>query len=90
MMDLFNENGIPVQMCGEDAIFDVFFTDQPVTNYRDGLRADAQTMGRFNSGLLERGILKGGQKYYPSMAHTDEDVERTIQAVAEVIPALRD
>ena len=90
MMDLFNENGIPVQMCGEDAIFDVFFTSQPVINYRDGLRADGQLMGRFNSGLLERGILKGGQKYYPSMAHTDEDVERTIQAFAEVIPALRD
>ena len=46
-------------------------------------------MGRFNGGLLERGILKGGQKFYPSMVHTEEDVEKTIQAFEEVIPTLK-
>ena len=89
MMELFAENGIQVQMCGEEAIFDVFFAGRPVVNYRDGLAADTQIMGRFNAGLLERGILKGGQKYYPSIVHTDEDVEKTVQAFAEVIPTLR-
>ena len=90
MMELFAENGIQVQMCGEEAIFDVFFTGHTVVNYRDGLAADTQIMGRFNAGLLERGILKGGQKYYPSIVHTDEDVEKTVQAFAEVIPTLGD
>jgi glutamate-1-semialdehyde 2,1-aminomutase len=89
LVDICNENGIPVQMCGEDAIFDVYFTDRPVVNYRDGLTADGAMMSRFNGGLLERGILKGGQKFYPSMVHTDEDVERTIDAFREVIPGLR-
>jgi glutamate-1-semialdehyde aminotransferase len=60
-----------------------------VVNYRDGLAADTQIMGRFNAGLLERGILKGGQKYYPSIVHTDDDVEKTVRAFAEVIPTLR-
>ena len=88
MMELFAENGIQAQMCGEDAIFDVFFTGQPVVNYRDGLAADTQIMGRFNASLLERGILKGGQKYYPSIVHTDDDVDRTIQAFREIVPTL--
>jgi len=61
-----------------------------VANYRDGLAADAQLMARFNSGLLERSILKGWpQKFYPHLAHTDEDVERTIQALELVVPGLR-
>jgi hypothetical protein len=40
--------------------------------------------------LLEQGILKGWpQKFYPSMAHTDEDVARTIPALELVVPGLR-
>ena len=46
-------------------------------------------MSRFNAGLLERGILKGNQKFYPSMVHTQEDVEKTIQAFEEDVPGLR-
>ncbi len=83
------ENRVPAQVCGENVVFDVFFTDKPAINYRDGLLADGQMMARFNAGLLERGILKGTQKLYPSMVHTEEDVERTITAFEEVIPELR-
>ncbi len=89
LMDSCAKNGIAAQMCGEDAIFDVYFTDRPVVSYRDGLSADGGMMARLNTGLLERGILKGGQKYYPSAAHTDEDVYRTIQAIKEVVPQLK-
>ena len=90
LVDICAENDISIQMCGEDPIFDFYFTGQPVINYRDGLSADGGMMTRFNAGLLQRGILKGGQKYYPSMVHTDEDVERTIGAFKEVIPGLKD
>jgi len=53
------------------------------------LTADGQMMGHFNAGLLERGILKGTQKFYPSTVHTQEDVDKTIQAFQEVVPTLR-
>lgn len=90
LVDTCAQHGVAVQMCGEDAIFDVYFTDQPVKTYRDTLSADGQMMARFNAGLLERGILKGGQKFYPSLVHSDEDVEQTIAAFKEVIPQLKD
>jgi glutamate-1-semialdehyde 2,1-aminomutase len=90
LVDTCAEHGVPAQSSGDDTIFDVFFTEQPVRNYRDGLAADAQTMSRFNSGLLEEGILKSWpQKFYPSLAHTDADIERTIEAFRKVVPKLR-
>ena len=90
LVDVCTENEIPVQSSGDDAIFDVFFTDQPVRNYRDGLAADSQMMARFNAGLLEQGILKSWpQKFYPSLAHTDEDIERTIEAFHHVAKDLK-
>ncbi len=89
MVDTCTDNGISVQVCGEDPIFDVYFTDRPVINYRDSLSADTQMMARFNAGLLERGVLKGAPKFYPSVVHTDEDVDRTIAAFQEVIPGLK-
>ena len=89
LVEICSENGLPVYSSGEDPIFDIYFIDSPVENYRDGLAADGSLMARLNQGLLERGILKGWpQKYYPSLAHTDEDVERTLNAVREVAPTL--
>ena len=89
LVDICSQHGIAVQMCGEDAIFDVYFVDHAVQNYRDTLSADGQMMSRFNAGLLELGVLKGAQKFYPSLAHTEEDVERTIDAFERVVPTLR-
>ena len=85
LVDISAEHGIAAQSSGEDAIFDLYFTDKPVYNYRDGLAADTALLAQFNNGMLERGILKGWpQKFYPSLAHTDADVEQTINAFREV------
>jgi len=89
LIDICNETGVPVQSCGEDAIFDVYFSEQPISNYRDTLSADGAMMTRFNTGLLERGVLKGAQKYYPSAVHSDTDIEKTIEAIREVVQLIR-
>ncbi len=90
LVDICAENGIGVQVCGEDSVFDVYFTGQPVFNYRDGLAGDAGMFNRLNAGLLEQGILKGAPKFYPSAVHTGEDVDKTIAAFREVISTLQD
>jgi glutamate-1-semialdehyde 2,1-aminomutase len=90
LAEVCQENGLPMQSVGEDPIFDIFFNDRPVTNYREGLTSDAQILGRLNQGLLEQGILKSWpHKFYPSLAHTDDDVDRTIEAIRRVVPTLR-
>ena len=40
--------------------------------------------------LIERGLLVNpNEKFYVSLAHTDEDVERTLEAVDEAFASLR-
>ena len=90
LVDSCSEQGFTVQSVGEDAIFDIYFADHAVQNYRDGLAANPAPLGKLNSGLLERGIIKSWpQKFYPSVAHTDDDVDQTVAAIQEVVPTLR-
>jgi len=73
---------------GEPPLFDVVFSPEPVRDYRGTLRGDAGMMRRFNAQLRERGVLKGEQKYYVSLAHTPEDVRHTRDAWSSAIAVL--
>ena len=86
---LLDEAEIPAAVVGEAPLFDVFFTDSEVVDYRSTLSADMETLGRFNGLLMERGIFKGLSKYYLSTAHTQADVEETIEAFASAVDKLR-
>ena len=91
LADACAKEGFVVQSVGEDALFDIYFADHPVRNYRDCLAADPAPLGKLNAGLLERGIIKSWpQKFYPSAVHSDADVDQTIAAIREVAPTLRD
>ena len=67
----------------------MYFTDQEITDYRSTLSASGETMQRFNRLLLAHGIVKGAQKFYMSLAHTEEDVQATIRAFRDVAEQLR-
>jgi len=82
--------GIPHQIVGDPVLFDVFFTDQPVTDYRGVLRNDAKIAKRFNQLLRERGILKPDSKFYISLGLTDDDLAMTVDAIADTARHLLD
>jgi glutamate-1-semialdehyde 2,1-aminomutase len=69
-------------------LFDVVFSGEPVRDYRGTLRGDADMLRRFNALLRGRGVLKGEQKYYVSLAHTPDDVRQTCDAWASAIALL--
>ncbi|MCE2464600.1 MAG: aminotransferase class III-fold pyridoxal phosphate-dependent enzyme [Dehalococcoidia bacterium] len=84
------EAEVPMQPSGEDAIFGFYFTDEPIENYRSTLKADAEKMARFNILLLDKGVLKNWpDKFYPSLAHSSEDIDTTTQAFAKVIDQIK-
>ena len=89
LSDLLKKAGIPAQVTGEPPLFDVYFTDQPIKDYRDTLKADGALAGRFNRLLRERGIMKGESKYYVSLAHDRGDIDHTIAAWADAIKQLK-
>ncbi len=74
------EYGIPGQVTGVPVLFDVVFTDGPLSDYRSVLRGDAAMAARFNARLRAAGILKGDSKYYLSTAHTQADIDQTLTA----------
>ena len=86
---MLDEAEIPAQVTGEAVLFDVFFTDQEITNHRSTLTSDAETMSRFNEGVVGRGVFKGASKFYISAAHTEADVEQTLEAFSGAIDELR-
>ena len=86
---LLNEAEIPAQVVGVAPLFDVFFTETEIIDYRSTLTADKQMLSRFNRLLLERGVFKGDSKYYISTAHSQDDVDLTIHAFASAIDELK-
>jgi len=73
-----NDAGIAARVIGEPPMFEVFFTRDEITNYRDILRADEKRLARFNTLVVERGLLKGATKYYVSAAHGQAEVDETL------------
>jgi glutamate-1-semialdehyde 2,1-aminomutase len=88
LSQLLREARIAAQVIGEPPLFDVVFAAEPVSDYRGMLNNDMTMVRRFNALLRERGILKGEQKYYVSLAHTADDVKFTREAWAAAIKVL--
>src|SRR5262249_7104037 len=83
--------GIPLQVLGDGPVLQVFFTDdRPLRNHRDLLRADRKKAFAFGHELIRRGVYcTPGGKLYLSLAHTDEDIDRTIEIAAAALRVLR-
>ncbi len=80
---------LPAQVIGEPPLFDVVFAEGDIRDYRATLRSDAKMQGAINRSLLSSGILKGESKYYLSLAHTEADVAKTLDAWDVAIRALK-
>lgn len=88
---LGRRHGFTVQTPGEDAVFGVRFTDrQPLRTWEDLLTADTGLNLKWSIELLKRGILVNpNEKFYLSVAHTNADVDRTLEACDQAFAAIR-
>ncbi len=88
LADLARRSGLPAQVIGETTVFDIVFSDRPLTDYRAMLTADGALLKAFNAECLQRGIVKGREKLYVSLAHTEQDVARTLETFEAALGAL--
>jgi len=79
--------GLAAQVAGEPPVFEIFFTDRPITDYRSSLTADRDLHAAFTRAMLERGVVKAAGKFYVSLAHGADDVDRTIEIFAAALKA---
>jgi len=84
MQKAFAGAGVVAQVTRAFTLVGVFFAPSPVQNYDDAKAADHARYGRMFHGLLERGVYfapSGYETLFPSLAHTDADLEQTFAAV---------
>jgi glutamate-1-semialdehyde 2,1-aminomutase len=75
--------GIPVLLQGPGPVFYMWFTDAPsVTDYRSSASISREPYQRLSTALLASGVrvIPGG-RWYVTCSHTEEDVDRTIEAM---------
>ena len=88
--DYLNKAGIAHQIVGDETLFDVLFTKDSCTDYRNTKHNQPELAARYNQTLREQGILKSPSKLYPSLAITDADLDQTDEAVTAAVKAVSD
>lgn len=90
---IFNRHALPAQVVGLGPVSQVWFTDRPIRNYRDAARyADQALFRRWWEGMLERDVLfhpGAFENLFVSFAHSDADVDLTLEAADAVAQSLR-
>lgn len=79
---------VPHQVAGLGSMFQVFLSHQPVHDYQSALKADGATFEKMFQGLLEKGIYLAPSQFetnFLSTVHSEEDIRRTVDAIAEVL-----
>jgi glutamate-1-semialdehyde 2,1-aminomutase len=72
-------------------MFGLFFTGSEVHNYEDAKTCDLAKFSRFHRGMLEHGVYLAPSQFeagFTSLAHTDEDIDRTLEAARAVMSSL--
>jgi glutamate-1-semialdehyde 2,1-aminomutase len=81
----------PVQIVSATGLLCVFFSDRPVASFADAQRCDLDAFARWARELLVRGVYPPPSQFeawFPSLAHTRGQIERTVEAAAEAFAGL--
>jgi glutamate-1-semialdehyde 2,1-aminomutase len=85
--------GYPVVVASAPGILTVFFRDKPVENFDDAQGCDLSAYAAWCRELYSRGVYAPPSQFeawFPSLAHTSEHLELTVQAAAAAFAALED
>jgi glutamate-1-semialdehyde 2,1-aminomutase len=85
------EAGIPAQFNGVGSLNCMFFTDSPVVDYDTAKTSDTERFSKYFKLMLDQGINLAPSQFeaaFVSLAHTDEDIERTIEAAKKAMKQL--
>jgi glutamate-1-semialdehyde 2,1-aminomutase len=83
--------GYPVQVVSAPGLLTVFFSARPVADFDDARTCDLDAYGAWCRELLSRGVYPPPSQFeawFPSLAHTVEQIERTVEAAAAAFASL--
>jgi glutamate-1-semialdehyde 2,1-aminomutase len=73
------------------SMFTWFFTPGPVTDWESASKADTEAFGRFFRSMLDNGVYLPPSQFeaaFLSAAHTEEDIQRTINAAKQAFASV--
>ena len=91
MKDAAKSAGVPVQFNRCGSMFCAYFTSEPVHNVADAMKSDRERFKKYFHGMLAEGIYLAPSQFeagFLSTAHTEADIEQTVNAAAKVMKAL--
>jgi glutamate-1-semialdehyde 2,1-aminomutase len=92
LRQLAAEVGIPVRVEGLGTVFQIWFTEHAIRNWREADKyADEATFTRWWEEMLLRGVMFHPSQYenlFVSLVHTDADVDETLTKAREVFAVL--
>ena len=83
--DALSKAGVEHQICGDETLFDIYFTKRDCRDYRSAQHDNPAHNTMYNAVLRKHGIFKSSGKLYPSLAITADDLEQTNFAVVEAV-----
>ena len=86
--DALSNAGIAHKICGDETLFDIFFTDANCRDYRSAKHNDPKINETYNAVLRENGIFKSPGKLYPSLAVSAQDLALTQAAIEKAVQAI--
>ena len=93
MRDVFKDKGVTAHVVQVNTLGGLFFgLDEQPTNFREAAKNDAARWDDYWFGMLNRGVIPMGSAWFEefsmSAQHTDEDVDRTLEAFEDCIGAI--
>ena len=86
-----NAAGIPFSVDWQGGLFGFYFLPELPKTYAEVMKTDGKVFNKFYHGMLDRGHYFAPALYeagFVSAAHTEEDIDRTIEAAKEVFKTL--
>jgi glutamate-1-semialdehyde 2,1-aminomutase len=79
--------GIPLTVNRMGSVMTAFFTEGAVVNYETAVKCDKAKFAKYFAGMLDEGIYVAPSQFeamFLSNAHSEEDINRTIEAIDKV------
>ncbi len=84
MKEIVRETGAPCQVNHIASLGCLFFTQEPVTDYRSAKTSDTKAYAAYCNVMLEKGIYPAPAQFeamFLSMAHTERELEKTLESI---------
>jgi glutamate-1-semialdehyde 2,1-aminomutase len=93
LMKAASDAGVPLAVTRSGSVLTPFFQENEPVDYATATQSDTAAFGRFHRAMLEAGVHLAPSQYegwFLSLAHTEEHIDRTIDAARAAFEAARD